>query len=456
MKSQAQNYVSTTNACKLCKPLGACLAFRGIEGCVPFLHGSQGCATYMRRYIISHFREPMDIASSSLGEKSAIYGGGPNLKLGLKNLMTKYEPKMVGIATTCLTETIGDDAPRHIREFQEEFRELLDYYNDPKLVTVSTPSYCGSHMEGFHAAVNAVVDQMARNDLTVDSVNVFPGFISPADTRYLKTIMTDFALEATVLPDLSETLDAPALPEYEKLPSGGTRLKDIMAMGGARASIEFGRSASGCATAGKTLLNKFGVPLRSVGMPIGLRETDELFTILEDISGRPTPEKHFLERGRLVDSYIDGHKYVFGKKAVIYGDEDMVVGLTSFLAEIGVKPVLVSTGASSGRLKDAIADVCSGILDETPVALEDVDFYDIASEARSAKPDLLIGSSKGYRLSMELGVPLVRVGFPIHDRFGGHRLLSIGYRGAQILFDTIVNTFIQKKQDISDIGYGYI
>ena len=50
------NYVSTTNACKLCKPLGACLAFRGIEGAVPMLHGSQGCATYMRRYIISHSR----------------------------------------------------------------------------------------------------------------------------------------------------------------------------------------------------------------------------------------------------------------------------------------------------------------------------------------------------------------------------------------------------------------
>ena len=81
---RAEPYVSTTNACKLCKPLGACLAFRGIEGAVPFLHGSQGCATYMRRYIISHFREPVDIASSSLGEKHAIYGGGPNLKLGLR------------------------------------------------------------------------------------------------------------------------------------------------------------------------------------------------------------------------------------------------------------------------------------------------------------------------------------------------------------------------------------
>jgi len=55
-------------------------SLRGIEDAVPMLHGSQGCATYMRRYIISHFREPMDIASSALGEKHAVYGGGANLK----------------------------------------------------------------------------------------------------------------------------------------------------------------------------------------------------------------------------------------------------------------------------------------------------------------------------------------------------------------------------------------
>ncbi len=116
-------YLSTTNACKLCKPLGACLAFRGIEGAVPMLHGSQGCATYMRRYIISHFREPMDIASSSLGEKHAVYGGGPNLKQGLQNVMTKFGAKVIGIATTCLTETIGDDVPMIVGEFRREMRD---------------------------------------------------------------------------------------------------------------------------------------------------------------------------------------------------------------------------------------------------------------------------------------------------------------------------------------------
>jgi len=148
MKAHETPHTSTTNACKLCKPLGACLAFRGIEGAVPFLHGSQGCASSMRRYVISHFREPMGIASSSLGEKHAIHGGGPNLKQGLKNVMDKYGAGLIGVASTCLTETIGDDMPGLVQEFRRELHEA----ESPEIVTVSTPSYRGAHSKGYHLA----------------------------------------------------------------------------------------------------------------------------------------------------------------------------------------------------------------------------------------------------------------------------------------------------------------
>jgi nitrogenase molybdenum-iron protein NifN len=118
----APSHVSTRNACKLCSPLGACFVFRGIENTVPFLHGSQGCATYIRRYMIGHFREPVDIASSSFGEASAVFGGRANLTEGLRNVIRQYQPEMVGIATTCLAETIGDDVRLYLRELNEQLR----------------------------------------------------------------------------------------------------------------------------------------------------------------------------------------------------------------------------------------------------------------------------------------------------------------------------------------------
>jgi nitrogenase molybdenum-iron protein NifN len=452
MKSGNSDYVSTTNACKLCKPLGACLAFKGIEGAVPFLHGSQGCATYMRRYVISHFREPMDIASSSLGEKHAVYGGGPNLKQGLMNVMAKYGAGLIGVASTCLTETIGDDMPRLVRELRQELKGT----GTPEIVTVSTPSYSGTHMEGFHAAVRAVVEQLAQGGELSAAVNLLPGFVSPADIRYLKEILADFGIPGIILPDCSETLDGPARLDYEKIPSGGTPLTAIRAMGASRATMEFGRTLAPQENAGRYLEERFGAPCLPLGLPIGLRETDAFFQVLENLAGRATPDRHAAERGRLVDAYVDGHKYIFGKRAVVYGEEDLVVGLASFLAEIGVTPVLCASGGRSGRLAAAVAEVTQGLLPEPPVVREGVDFYETAEEAERLEPDLFIGHSKGYHLAKRWQAPLVRVGFPIHDRFGGPRILHLGYRGAQNLLDQIVNAMIARKQETSPVGYGYM
>jgi nitrogenase molybdenum-iron protein NifN len=449
-------YVSTTNACKLCTPLGACLAFRGIAGAVPFLHGSQGCATYMRRYIISHFREPMDIASSALGEKHAIYGGGPNLKQGLQNVMSKYGPQLIGVATTCLTETIGDNVPMFVKEFRTEHRENSLDATLPRIVTVSSPSYHGTHMEGFHLAVHALVDQLTEATEPNSAVNLLPGLVSPADIRYLKEILADFGLPGIILPDISETLDGPIQADYAKIPEGGTTLAEIKTMSGSQATLEFGATLRNQETAGKLLETRFGGKLYQIGLPIGLRESDLFFSLLEISSGQSTPRKHALERGRLLDAFVDGHKYVFGKRAVVYGEEDLVVGLTAFLAEIGIHPVLCASGGHTGRLTEAITAVTAELLPELPQIRGGVDFHDIAQEAEELAPDLLVGHSKGYHLAKRWHIPLIRVGFPIHDRFGGHRTLHLGYRGAQQLLDTIINAVLAKKQEDSQVGYGYL
>ncbi len=91
-----------------------------------------------------------------------------------------------------------------------------------------------------------------------------------------------------------------------------------------------------------------------------------------------------------------------------------------------------------------------------PQVFENMDFYDISELAESLKPDLIVGNSKGYPLAKKLSIPLIRVGFPIHDRMGGQRILHLGYRGAQSLFDLVVNACIAMKQDGSPIGYSYM
>jgi nitrogenase molybdenum-iron protein NifN len=76
--------------------------------------------------------------------------------------------------------------------------------------------------------------------------------------------------------------------------------------------------------------------------------------------------------------------------------------------------------------------------------------------AEGLAPDMLIGHSKGYPLARKLEIPLIRVGFPIHDRMGGQRILHLGYRGTQTLFDQVVNAILARKQSDSAVGYSYM
>ncbi len=266
------NWVSTRNPCKACTPLGATLVMRGIAGALPFLHGSQGCATYMRRYIISHFREPMDIATSGFSEATTIFGGEANLRQGLDNVTSQYHPTLIGIATTCLTETIGED----VHGLLHEYLKTREGAEKPLLVHVSTPSYTGTHIDGFHDAVRAVVEQLAEADASASDskvVNLFPGLVSAEDLRFLKDVAADFTMPATVFPDYSETLDGESMEKYHKIPDGGTTIAALRATASANASIEFGRTLRTKVTAASFLQERFAVPAKRIGLPIGVRET---------------------------------------------------------------------------------------------------------------------------------------------------------------------------------------
>jgi nitrogenase molybdenum-iron protein NifN len=178
-------YTATRNACKLCAPLGATVVFKGIKGCVPMIHGSQGCATYIRRYMISHYKEPVDIASSNFSEETTIFGGNKNFNTSIDNIIDQYHPEAIGIASACLSETIGEDVPRLIHEYVDVNRGKPL----PVLVHASTPSYQGSHMDGFHEAVASVVATLAERGEKGKHINLFPGFVSPQDIRHLKDIL---------------------------------------------------------------------------------------------------------------------------------------------------------------------------------------------------------------------------------------------------------------------------
>jgi nitrogenase molybdenum-iron protein NifN len=420
--------------------------------------------------VISHFREPIDIGSSNFTESAAIFGGRENLFTALDNLTRSYRPQAIGIASTCLAETIGEDVPMYLRQYEAE-RGRGGRNNAglaPVLFYASTPSYRGTHMDGFHEAVYAAVSALAAAAGNTPPgsdpngrINLVSGFVSAEDIRELHRILRSFAgspdgrgrYPYTLFPDYSETLDGPSWETCRKLPEGGTTLDGIRMMGNAAATLYLGRPSG--SDAGRWLLEHRGVPLVNAELPIGIENCDSFFASLAGLWGREVPERWTKERGRLVDAYIDGHKYLNGKRALIYGEEDFVCALASFLDETGVVPVIAATGAENPGFRSRLRSVLRNTKDESEI-MDDADFAGILERAKFLKPDFVMGHSKGLYLARNLGIPLVRCGFPVHDRIGGQRILHLGYRGTLNLFDLICNSLMEEKQARHETGYTYI
>jgi nitrogenase molybdenum-iron protein beta chain len=133
------------NPAKTCQPIGAMYASLGIHGCLPHSHGSQGCCAYHRSHLTRHYKEPVMAATSSFTEGAAVFGGGANLRQAIKNIFYIYNPDVIAVHTTCLSETIGDDIPTIIKNAADE-----GVLPAGKIVIhANTPSYVGSHVTGF-------------------------------------------------------------------------------------------------------------------------------------------------------------------------------------------------------------------------------------------------------------------------------------------------------------------
>ncbi|MCX9010533.1 MAG: nitrogenase molybdenum-iron protein subunit beta [Candidatus Methanoperedens sp.] len=425
------------NPPKMCQPMGAILAYMGVHGCVPLVHGSQGCSTYPRYNIARHFRESAEVAVSSLSEDAAVYGGAKNLTEAIKNIRSRLAPEAIGICTTCMSETIGDDVKLIAKKAVQD--------NSIKIIPASTPSYVGTHLTGYDNALRALVETLAVKGKPNNKINIITGIINPGDIREIKNILRIMNVGSIFLSDISETLDTPILPGGHKplLPEGGTELSDIADSANSLGTIAICRTAGSAAV---YLKNKFNLPAVLDPAPIGVANTDRFIQNIGSLSGAPIPREIVIERGRLIDSMVDVHHYMYGRKVAIFGDPDIVSSIVRFCAEAGMNPTVAMTATRHRDFAPDIKAVNSEYKTDTQI-LEGTDLYEFHEVVKTHGAELIVGNSKGKDIADDENVPLVRVGFPVYDRVGVYRYSIIGYNGSIYLLDQITNAILGHRYD---------
>jgi nitrogenase molybdenum-iron protein beta chain len=427
----------TINPAKACQPLGAVMVALGFENTMPYVHGSHGCVSYFRTYFTRHFKEPTPCVSDSMTEDAAVFGGLNNMVDGLGNCRTMYKPDMIAVSTTCMAEVIGDD----LLAFVGNAREKGTIPEDYPVTFAHTPSFVGSHITGYDSMLNAVITQLATPSTKTDKINIIPGFETYLGSiRDVKEIVSSFGIEFTTLADHSAQWDMPA-GSYQMF-SGGTTLEEGRNACNAKATISMQKYST--VKTMKTLKKKYKQETLDAN-PIGLKGTDAFVMELAKLSGKEVPEVLKLQRGRLVDAMQDSYPYMHGKKIAIWGDPDFLLGMVSFLIEMGAEP----THVLCHNAPEGWADEMRALLDTSPAKAElnvwaGKDLWHLRSFLFTEPVDFMIGNSYGKELERDTGIPLIRIGFPIFDRHHLHRYSISGYTGALNLLTWIVNGVLDK------------
>jgi nitrogenase molybdenum-cofactor synthesis protein NifE len=405
---------ATVNPQKNSPALGATLAYLGVDRMLGLLHGAQGCSTFIRLQLSRHFKESIALNSTAMSEDSAIFGGWESLKAGIGRVADKFRPGVVGVMTSGLTETMGDDVRSAIAQLRTERPDLADY--------------CGSLQEGYAAAVEAILSTLAEGGERIpDQVNLLPGaHLTPADVEEVKALGEAFGLTVLAIPDVANALDGHVDDEVSPLSTGGVPVEKIRAAGRSAATIYLGDSLARAALA---LRDAFGVPAYGFTSLTGLAEVDRLVATLAALAGREVPASLRRWRSRLLDAMADGH-YQFGRKKVALALEaDALKSMARFLAGMGCE---IQAAISATRTRGLDALPCENLF------VGDLEDLEVAAKGA----DLVVASSNGRQATAKLGVKAhLRAGLPVFDRLGAHAKVWVGYRGTMNLVFEVANLF---------------
>ena len=377
--------------------------------------------------------------TSSFTEGASVFGGQANLVQAINNIFTIYEPEVIAVHTTCLSETIGDDIPQIVAKATEEGKVPRGKY----VIHANTPSYVGSHVTGFANMTKGMVDYFSQSIGHRDNqVNIIPGYVEPSDMTEIKRIAQELGIPTIMFPDTSTVLNGPLTGRFDMFPAGGVTVDELIRTGNSIGTVALGPLASG--PAARALDTKCKVPCEILNLPIGLLATDIFIDTLRHIAGVTVPDSLTTERGQLLDVIADMHQYLYHTKVGLVGDPDQLISLTEFLVSIDMWPIHIVTGTPGKKFEAKIREITKDIPHQVNVKAAS-DMFMFHQWIRNDPVDLIMGNTYLKYIARDEDIPFVRFGFPILDRVGHSYFPTVGYRGGMRLMEKILDALLDRK-----------
>jgi nitrogenase molybdenum-iron protein NifN len=424
---------------KLSRPLGASLAFLGVSGCMPMLHGSQGCTAFAKALLTKHFREPIPLQTSAVTELTAVLGSAQNLVEALDTVRAKQRPEIIGVITTGVAEVSGEDLQAAMRLYRAGLGP-----GDPLIVFVSAPDFHGGLSDGWSSALNALVEAGLHDPADsgypadaqgrLDDLRAFPVLagvsLTAAELDEISLMVESFGLDPVLVPDLSASLDGHLGSGWTPLTTGGTTRSQLARLGATRHAHAVGTTA---AAAAETLALGSETDVVVSRHLAGLDAVDAFVARLWQVSERDVPARIRRARSRFADGLLDTHFALGGARIALALEPELLAATADLLASTGAEIVTAVSPTSDPVLRDLPCD-------EVVVG----DHVDLRERAAEAGAQVVVGSSHAVAAATEIGARHVPLGVPIEHRYGSTLLGVSGYAGGLRFITDVANALLER------------
>lgn len=412
------------NPLKLSQPMGALLCFLGIKNTMPLMHGAQGCASFSKVFFTRHFNDPIAVQTTAVNDITAVVDGGDySISEAIKNITKKVQPELIGLFTTGLTETKGDD----IKGATFLLKDTID------MVYVNTPDFEGGLESGYAKSIEAIIEQLVEKTDTINTQKalLIPNVnLTPLEVEKIKEQISLFGFETYALPDISDSLDGHLGLKQGALSSGGISKEEIKTLANSSVVITVGESVQKCGQKLREKNTKVShLHFDSLG---GLQNSDEFYGELMRFKELSKPNPSIVRwRKRLQDALLDTHFALGGSKVIVALEPDQILSIVNTLSEAGVKVDTVVSPTKSKALESLTCKIIIG------------DFEDV--EHNLSENDMLISNFHAERLVKKYKKSVLFRGFPNYEVVGNQLKNDVLYEGSTMLLCEVANILAHHK-----------
>ncbi len=407
-----------------CKLVGAVRALAGIKDSITIVHARPGChcGILLLRALGSN-QNDIRIVSSGFRAQDMVYGAEGRLAAAIRLSYKNFKPSLIAVLNCSAPAIMGDDVEGVVQALKEE--------NPAEIFSLSTGGYEGPAWVGYEETLAELTRFMVPGKTENDKVNLI-GFKQDDIKAYSDLLEIERMLNSHGI-TINAVLTNSSFDEIKKAP---------------KASLNIVLGGDGLESA-KIMQEKFDIPYIVTPCPFGLNNSIEfLESVTKSLNKEVSEEFITAEKDRIKERieriflFLQG---IYDTSVAVVGDSARAYDLAKFLSDelcLNVKVLAITSRNHISRDKARTYD------DYFETLLIEPDRFEMNKVIKSKGVEMIFGSTMEKKLAYELGVPLVRIFYPVIDEVSISDAPYAGFRGTPHLIEKIVNLVINNYAEV--------